>query len=172
MESILCHDLLTHLHDSTCGKINIGQLVTDDDSTLRQHCSSVENGGKLRTEINQPTFLADPSHRCKVMLKKIFGLVTATRKADEVKNIDALRLRKYTGCYITQNRNGDFDTFVKNARAPVEHLFSNHEFCDLSCCWFKEIEDIRHGMMVKKLKTNVRNTKQYLHEQFTYASFN
>ena len=56
MESILCYDLLNHLHDSTCGKINIGQLVTDDDSTLRQHCSSVENGGNLRTEINQPTF--------------------------------------------------------------------------------------------------------------------
>ena len=43
--STLYYALLNDLHDSTCGKINIGQLVTDDDSTLRQYCSSVENDG-------------------------------------------------------------------------------------------------------------------------------
>ena len=53
--------------------------------------------------------------------------------------IDALRLKKYVSCYIVQHRNGDFETFVANAKAPVEHLFDNHEFCDESWCYAKEL---------------------------------
>ena len=39
-----------------------------------------------------------------------------------------------------QNREGDFDTFVRNALAPLEYLFNNHAFCDAAWCWAKEIE--------------------------------
>ena len=45
---------------------------------------------------------------------------------DEVKNIDALRCKKYVGCYINQHRAGDFTYFYNNAFASVEHLFNNH----------------------------------------------
>ena len=113
--------------------------MTDDDSTLRDHCSSAENGGKLRPGMGQPKFLADPTHRTKVMSRPIFNLVQGTKNPDEIKMIDALRLKKYISCYILQNRNGDFDKFVANAKAPVEHLFDNHEFCDESWCYAKEL---------------------------------
>ena len=73
------------------------------------------------------------------MSRPIFNLVQGTKNPDEIKMIDALRLKTYISCYILQNRNGDFDKFVANAKAPVEHLFDNHEFCDESWCYAKEL---------------------------------
>ena len=69
------------------------------------------------------------------------GTEVVGKKQDEVKNVDAMRLRKYTAYYINQNREGDLQNFINNAREPIEHLFGNHEFCDSSWCWYKEIED-------------------------------
>ena len=139
MEALLCRQLVEEIHFRSDGMMKVEDLVTDDDSTLRDHCSSEENGGKLRSGVSQPKFLADPTHRTKVMVRPIFGLVQSTKNPDEVKMIDALRLKKYVSCYIVQHRNGDFETFVANAKAPVEHLFDNHEFCDESWCYAKEL---------------------------------
>ena len=105
------------------------------------------HGGKLCEGVPEPTFLADLSHRVKVMLKPIFAMVASTKNPDEVKHVDALRLRKYTSCYITWHRTDDFSSFLHNARAPVEHLFSNHEFCDASWCWTKEIDERLHNII-------------------------
>ena len=78
---------------------------------------------------------ADPSHRTKVMAKPIFNMVSSTKNLDEIKMIDVLRFKKYISYYIIHNRNGDFSKFVSNAKAPVEHLFDNREFCDESWCF-------------------------------------
>ena len=139
MEARLCRQMLEEVYVGSDGMMEVKDLVTDDDSTLRDHCSSAENGGKLRPGMGQPKFLADPTHRTKVMSRPIFNLVQGTKNPDEIKMIDALRLKKYISCYILQNRNGDFDKFVANAKAPVEHLFDNHEFCDESWCYAKEL---------------------------------
>ena len=72
MESPLYRTLLENISTYTKGKVFIGTLVTDDDSTLRSHCRSLENGGKLFNDDPEPLFLADLSHRVKVMLKGIF----------------------------------------------------------------------------------------------------
>ena len=120
---MLILQLINELIDKTNKNICVNNLVTDDDSTLRKWRSTKSNGGHSNDNIPQPTFLADPGHRYKVMVRSIFSLVSVTRKQDEVKNIDAFCLKKYTACYINQHRNGDFKTFLANARAPVEHLF-------------------------------------------------
>jgi hypothetical protein len=132
METLLCKDLIEEICEETIGRVMVGQVVSDDDSTLRSVCSSHSKGGKLYDGVDEPEFLADPAHRTKVMAKPIFALVKKTRKQDEVKKVDALRLKKYISCYINQYWNGDFDYFVSNAMAPVEHLFDNHAFCDNS----------------------------------------
>ena len=64
------------LHDETGEEINAGTLVTDDNPTLRRHCKLMKNGEKLKDRVCEPKFLADPSHRIKVMVKHIFSLVT------------------------------------------------------------------------------------------------
>ena len=118
----------------------MGGWVHDDDSTLRKYCRSINDGGKLKEGVCQPKFLADPSHRAKVMVKKVFAMVGSSKKLDEVKTLDALRLKKYTTCYISRHRTDDFASFYANARAPVEHLFGNHSFYHPSWCWSREID--------------------------------
>ena len=51
-----------------------------------------------------------------------------------------MRHKKYTSCYIHQNRNGDLKKFVRNMIAPVKHLFNDHSFCDPAWCWSKDVQ--------------------------------
>ena len=83
------------------------------------------------------------------MVKGVFAKATKTKNPNKIKTIDAMRLKKYVGCYISQNRNGCFKKFVRNARAPVEHLFDDHSFCDSTWCWSKEIEQTVDEIMKK-----------------------
>ena len=119
MESILCKKMLEDIFKSSNKRCCVNDLVTDDDSTLRQYCSTKANGGELLPCIPQPNFLADPSHRCKTMVKKIVGMTSATRNPDEIKTIDALRLKKYTACYISQNWHGIFKNLYKMHAHPL-----------------------------------------------------
>ena len=100
--------------------------MTDDDSTMRSHLKNINKGGKLPNNILTPIFLADPSHRIKVMLKPIFAMVTDTKDPDKCKAVDAARIKRYASYYIRQNREKPLAEFVKNARAPIEHLFNDH----------------------------------------------
>ena len=129
--------------------------MTDDDSTMRAHCANKKNGGKLNDDIPEPQFLADPSHRVKVMAKPLFAMATKTKDPQKLKMIDAMRMKKYIGCYITQNRQGNLQEFVSNAVAPAEHLFDDHSFCDSSWCYSKEIEESVHKILTESVETRV-----------------
>ena len=87
---------------------------------MRAHCANIINGGKLNDDVPQPQFLADPSHRVKVMSKPLFAMATKTKDPTKLKMIDAMRMKKYTRCYITQNRQGN----VQNLCPPPSHLSS------------------------------------------------
>ena len=60
-------------------------IVSDDDSTMRAVLKHPSKGarvhvlksskGKLHEDIPEPSFLADPSHRVKVVAKHIFSIV-------------------------------------------------------------------------------------------------
>ena len=64
-------------------------IVSDDDSTMRavlKHASKGSRGqvlksskGKLHTDIPEPSFLADTSHRVKIVAKHIFSIVNESR---------------------------------------------------------------------------------------------
>ena len=152
MEANLALILLEEVFNETAGKIYVAEMVTDDDSTIRSHCKNINMGGKLPDCIPQPLFLADPSHRIKVMAAPVFKLVSSSKDPDRVKNIDALRLKKYFSCYINQNRSISFQYFRDNAFAPAEHLFDNHEFCDAAWCWSKDLMEKSHLLIKTKWK--------------------
>jgi len=99
---------------------------------MKTHITNVQHGGKLPDEIPQPEFLTDPSHRVKVMVKPIFKMASNVKDPDRCNKINPLRLRKYTGCYIAQHRHLPLDGFLRNAKAPVEHLFNDHQWCGTS----------------------------------------
>ena len=93
----------------------IDVIVSDDDSTIRavlEHPYKGAQGqvlksskGKLHTEIPEPSFLVDPSHRVKVVAKHSFSIVNESRdlRCGCIK-ADSLRLKKYWGYTIKNNR--------------------------------------------------------------------
>ena len=95
VEALLCRELIEGIYTQTIGRVVVGQVVSDNDSTLRSVYASVINGEQVGEGVDEPKFLADQAHRTKVMVKPVFGLVKRTKKQDEVKKIDALRLKKY-----------------------------------------------------------------------------
>ena len=76
MESSLALDLISNISLNSSNRIYVKDMVSDDDSTMRKHCQTKENGGKLPDGVAQPRFLADPSHRIKCMSMPIFKMVT------------------------------------------------------------------------------------------------
>ena len=45
MEAKLCCELLDEMSETFDGLVVIGSLVTDDDSTIRSHCTNANEGG-------------------------------------------------------------------------------------------------------------------------------
>ena len=123
MEAGVALEMVTNLWKDYNGRLFIEYLVSDDDSSMRSHLRNVENDGKLPIDIPEPIFLADPSHRIKTMCTPIYKMITSTKDPKKCKKIDFLRVKKYTSCYIYQNRNAPLEDLVKRARAPIEHLF-------------------------------------------------
>ena len=122
--------------------------MTDDDTTIRKYCKSIEDRGKSNVGVVYPKFLADPGHRIKVMGKALFGIVTKTKNIDQVGTIDVLRLKKYLTLYLSQNKHKPVDKFKQNINAPAEHLFGNHCFCDSTWCWANSVDDFVHENIV------------------------
>ena len=75
--------------------------------------------------------------------------VVKQKNSDEVKTIDALRIKKYYSIYISQNKTKSFQDFVSNCRAPIEHFFDDHTSCDPTWCWAKSIDERLHHAITK-----------------------
>ena len=73
--------LLEEMYDAFDGIVVIGLLVTDDDSTIRSHCTNVKEGSELKEQTPTPLFLADPGHCINLMGKAVFGVVQKTKKS-------------------------------------------------------------------------------------------
>ena len=88
--------------------------VSDDDSIVRavlKHPLIGVRGqvlktskGKLDEKIPEPSFLADPSHRVKIVAKHIFSIVNKSRDHRcGCTKADALQIKKYWGYMIKNN---------------------------------------------------------------------
>ena len=93
----------------------IDVVVSGEDSTMRavlKHQIIGVRGqvlktskGKLDVQIPEPSFLADPSHRIKVVAKHILYVVNDSKaQRCGCTRADALRIKKYWGYMIKKNR--------------------------------------------------------------------
>ena len=87
MEAKMALDLTVDLHAKFNGRIHLGKIVSDDDSTMRSLLKhkAVHPKGKLPCDVPQPVFLADPSHRIKVMAKPFFKMVVKSKDPTQPK---------------------------------------------------------------------------------------
>ena len=122
-------------------KIALQYIVSDDDSSMRallKH-STNHSKGKLKAEIPEPEWLADPSHRTKVVAKPFFALANAPKSQSLCTKVDAIRVKKCYGYMIKNNCNKTIDEIKVASKAVIEHLFNNHEYCDSRWCRPKKL---------------------------------
>ena len=77
MEADSCLQLTEEIYEKWGGKVYVSHIVSDDDSTMKallKHNTPLTKKGKLRADVPQPEWLADPTHRCKVLSKGIYAL--------------------------------------------------------------------------------------------------
>ena len=151
MEATGAKELTIDIHDKTHGYIWCKKIIADDDSSMKSYCSHSEG---LPHRVPEPIFLADPSHRCKVVARPIFKLANAPMKVSMVTKSDALRIKLYYSYFIRSNRvrkGVDVAWMIKHVWCVIEHMFDQHDLCTSSFCWKKrEEEEQKNG----ELKNN------------------
>ena len=134
MESAACLEMAVNAPKH---KYVLAVIVSDDDSTMRAHLKHPHVGekkGKLPLHIYSPDFLADPSHRKKVVAKHFYALASAPVLSSRVTNDHAKRMKKNWGYMLRQNVDSALPVFVEKAKAPLAHLFGDHKHCSDEWC--------------------------------------
>ena len=80
-------------------------IVSDDDSSMRTLLKHGCNHPKvkLKLEILEPDWLANPSHRTKVVAKPMFALANAPKSISVCTKVDVVRVKKCYGYMIKNN---------------------------------------------------------------------
>ena len=65
----------------------------------------------------------------------------------------------YIGCCIKKNRHLPLAEFAIKMKAPIEHMFGSHEWCNKEWCWAKQIEDTKIEIGKKILQHNNNEPK-------------
>ena len=115
-------------------------IVSNNDSTMQNvlnHPSKGARGqvlksskGKLDEEIPDTSFIAYPSHRVKVVAKHIFSIINESKaQRYGCTKADTLRLKKYWGYMIKNNRENTIEDLSEASKVPLEHTFNNHDNC-------------------------------------------
>ena len=84
-----------------------------------------------------------------------------TKDPQRCKKIDAMRLKRYTGCWIYHNHHLPIDEFMVKEKALVEHLFNCHEWCDAEWCWAKQLDEKEVELTNKHAKQMNATTVDY-----------
>ena len=161
MEATGAKEMTIDVYDKMNGYIWCKNIIADDDSTMKSYCSHSQG---LPQHVPEPIFLADPSHRCKVVARPIFKLANAPMKVSLVTKSDALRIKLYYSYFIRSNRirkGVDVNWMVKHVWCVIEHMFDKHHLCTSSFCWKRrEEEELETGSRQNTEKSNV-DTEEY-----------
>ena len=90
--------------------------------------------GKLPSNVPEPTFVADPNHRKKLLTGELLSLVSATvdKKMTMTKN-DMVRIGKNFAYMVRQLPKMNESDYEEAGFATLEHHFDNHQFCGDWC---------------------------------------
>ena len=136
MEATSTATLVTRIFEKFDGLAKVSTIVVDDDSSMRSHCS---HEGGLPHHVTQPIFLADPSHRCKVIGKPLFKLASMKKSDCTLSSVDANRLKIYTACFfnMVRKQKRDISYVLDHVWCILHHYFDDHQFCTSDFCYKK-----------------------------------
>ena len=94
--------LVNKLDSDTDSKVYVESFVADDDASLRavlkhEDSSTKRSKGRLPKHIPEPKWLADPSHRTKVVTNAIFALKKNQRMRDSAPLLMPCVLKNISG---------------------------------------------------------------------------
>ena len=141
MEAVGAHKIIESIYLQSKGALYCKEIIADDDSTMKAHCSHAKGLDKV---IPEPKFLADPSHRCKVVAKPMYKLANAPKKTSLVTKNDAKRIKFYYSYFIRVNRCKEGITaqwMSKHVWCVLFHLFDDHHLCTSDFCWKKKEQE-------------------------------
>ena len=140
----------------------VGTIVADDDTTMKKmlrhnYKDQVSRGilskndwpknikgkpmasGKLPDLIPPPKFLADFNHRVKSVGRAVYELAMLSKSKSMVDKNLAKRLKLYWSKMLQQVKKfdlqDDWEEIEKRVRAPIEHIFNNHLYCQETWCY-------------------------------------
>ena len=99
MEADATHHLYKRLYNSSNKNLYLKAIVANDDSSMRvllKH-RTLNPKGRLREDIPVPDWLADPSHRTKVVAKPIYFLISLSKHTSSCTKVDAIRFKNALG---------------------------------------------------------------------------
>ena len=170
-KSMECQALLMMGVAAPTRGFHLGCVVADDDTTMKKimrwnYKSMIENGkmkkeehpvnkdgkkissGDLPSHIPEPSFLADFNHRVKSVGKAIYELAMKSKKESTVSKDLAKRIKYYWSCVLNQLRDldieADWEEIERKMRAPLEHLFDDHTYCDEEWCYSLQAKSGNH----------------------------
>jgi len=118
--------------------VSICTIVSDDDSNARAKAKQENNGGLLPLTVEEPKFLADPSHRKRVFAKSIYNLANASAKVSTVSKGMAAHLKYCYGACVKRYRHLTPNELSEKVYNILEHISDTHEKCDKSWCYNKK----------------------------------
>ena len=142
-------------------KIVVSEIVSDNDSSIRAKLKhsykefAEEDGeyeyptdargnklrdvGELPLQYEEPSFLADPTHRTKNVAKAVFAEARKPKKDSKygVHLMDAHRIKRNWGAAQKQSRVKTFGEFKTAMNAVLSHHFDDHSKCGPWCVRLK-----------------------------------
>jgi len=154
--------------------VSICTIVSDVDSNGRAKAQHVTNGGKFPVTIEEPTFLADPSHQKRVFARAIYKLASAPQKTSKVSKGLAGHLKYCYGACVKRNRHFPKEEFSLKVYNVLEHICRNHDNFDSAWCYnlkAKEKNEVYNAPPEHRIKTTDQDTYLQLKAIFyQYAS--
>ena len=117
MEADAALHLVKSMFYNSNTQLTLKAIVADDDSTMRALLRHISN--RLLTEIPEPEWFADPSHRTKVIAKSLFNLTNASKKTSSCTKIDAIPFKKYVSYMLKTNRNRSISKIINASKAVI-----------------------------------------------------
>jgi len=154
--------------------VSICTIVSDVDSNGRAKAQHVTNGGKFPVTIEEPTYLAYPSHQKRVFARAIYKLASAPQKTSKVSKGLAGHLKYCYGACVKRNRHFPKEEFSLKVYNVLEHICRNHDNFDSAWCYnlkAKEKNEVYNAPPEHRIKTTDQDTYLQLKAIFDqYAS--
>jgi hypothetical protein len=119
--------------------------------------------GRLPPHVPEPSFIADPNHRKKVLTGELIALASGkvSDKFTMTKN-DSTRLGKNFAWMIHKLHkfNGDEEACYRAGQAVVDHHFDNHEYCGQWCPRLR-LTEAQHAASERFYRNKTKDAKLY-----------